>query len=190
MLYLLTGEIQTGKTRWLERRAARAAEAGVRVYGVLAPGVWHEDGAGGFEKLGIDNVLLPQNERIHLAERRDIAQRLGSVEPDGPSERARLGWAMSNAALARVNEHFSRLACEAAQVGGARGLLVVDELGRLELMRGEGLTAALDLLRRGPQPAWEDAVVVVRAGLLDRAHDALDSAWGGAVHVLPGSQKP
>lgn len=40
MLYMLTGEIQTGKTRWLARRVDEARAAGIDVHGVLAPGVW------------------------------------------------------------------------------------------------------------------------------------------------------
>ncbi|MFR8830425.1 MAG: hypothetical protein ACLVHC_03640, partial [Eggerthella lenta] len=70
MLFLLTGDVQIGKTRWLERLAAELSGDGVQVAGVLAPGVWrvrepHEvpgerglAGEGRFEKLGIDNVLL------------------------------------------------------------------------------------------------------------------------------------
>ncbi len=147
MLYMLTGEIQMGKTRWLERRVDEARAAGIDVHGVLAPGAWRE-------------------------------------EARGPSERAGLGWAMSSAAVARVDAHFANLA-RAAGAPSRRGLLVVDELGRLELIHGDGLVHALELLRRGPQPAWEDAVVVVRRDLLDRAHEALDTAWPAVAHIVP-----
>ena len=37
MLFLLTGDVQIGKTRWLERLAAELAGDGVPVAGVLAP---------------------------------------------------------------------------------------------------------------------------------------------------------
>ena len=65
MRSLLTGGVQIGKARWLERLAAELAGDGVPVAGVLAPGVWrvrepHEvpgerglAGEGRFEKLGI-----------------------------------------------------------------------------------------------------------------------------------------
>ena len=184
MLYMLTGEIQTGKTRWLERRVDEARAAGIDVHGVLAPGVWRRLPGGGLEKVGIDNVLLPSGERIHLAVRRDLARSAGREEARGPSERAGLGWAMSSAAVARVDAHFANLA-RAAGAPSRRGLLVVDELGRLELIHGDGLVHALELLRRGPQPAWEDAVVVVRRDLLDRAHEALDAAWPAVAHIVP-----
>ena len=64
MLFLLTGEVQIGKTRWLESLVTELADRGVPCAGVLAPGQWvpsegeHAD-ENGYEKLGIDNVLLP-----------------------------------------------------------------------------------------------------------------------------------
>ncbi|MFR8009703.1 MAG: hypothetical protein ACLU6D_10730, partial [Gordonibacter urolithinfaciens] len=76
MLFILTGGVQSGKTRWLERLVAELAADGVESRGVLAPGVWRPradgddgglrppgSGEGAYEKLGIDNVLLPQGER-------------------------------------------------------------------------------------------------------------------------------
>ena len=89
MLFLLTGEVQIGKTRWLESLVTELADCGVSCAGVLAPGQWvpsegeHAD-ANGFEKLGIDNVLLPSGERIPFARRGDWP------EPTAPStKRAR-----------------------------------------------------------------------------------------------------
>ncbi len=187
MLYLVTGDVRTGKTRWLERELAAARGRGASVFGVLAPGVWRQDGRGGFEKLGIDNVLLPQGERLRLADRRDIAVASGTVEQGGQSERAGLGWSMSESALARVDAHFELLGREVAPVPLERGVLVVDELGRLELLHGAGLVHALELLSRGPQPAWSDAVAVVRRDLLPAARAALDGAWDGVREVVPGA---
>ena len=52
MLYLLTGQVQTGKTRWLQGLVSAYEARGVVVGGVLAPGVWCEvtarDGATSF----------------------------------------------------------------------------------------------------------------------------------------------
>ncbi len=239
MLYLLTGGIQAGKTRWIECRLAQLGRMGVPVYGVVAPGVWRmaagegaragggdardaacarrvegcgADAAAGpapdrapaaeaaagahlvaYEKLGIDNVLLPGGERVRLARRRDLALAEGGVECDGQSERAGLGWAMSDAAIARVNAHFDgleRLVARDAEEGGAaappRGLLVVDELGPLELVRGEGLASAVRLLLRGPQRRWPDALVVVRRSMLPAAHGLLDPVWGAAREISLG----
>ena len=76
MLFLLTGEVQIGKTRWLESLVTELGAFGVPCAGVLAPGQWVPSmgpraDANGFEKLGIDNVLLPGGEgRVGLAYRR------------------------------------------------------------------------------------------------------------------------
>jgi nucleoside-triphosphatase THEP1 len=52
-------------------------------------------------------------------------------------------------------------------------LLVVDELGPLELKLGQGLVAALDVLEEG---AFSLALVVVRPELVDDVRERLRSA--------------
>ena len=57
MLYVLTGDIQTGKTRWLQDTIAALEASGVFPYGVIAPGEWiehRENGTVTYEKTGID----------------------------------------------------------------------------------------------------------------------------------------
>lgn len=197
MLYILTGAIQIGKTRWLCALADALQSEAVPVAGVVAPGVWvPSDGPhankDGFEKLGIDNVLLPAGQRVHLARRRDLVLGSAACGAACQSERAALGWLMDDRVLARVNEHFAWLAASDAhgrQDSGAAvpGCLVVDELGRLELVRGEGLTHAVELLARGPRPGWSHAVAVVRKDLLPAAHALLDDAWAGQVREIAPS---
>lgn len=185
VLYLLTGEIQTGKTRWLERVTGELAAGGVPVAGVVAPGVWRIAEDGFYEKLGIDNVLLPGGERVHLACRHDLALAAGMLEARGQSERAGLRWAMSDAALEQVDVHVGRVARDSRGVAALRpGLLVIDELGRLELMRGEGLQRAAAAVAAGPTQAWPHMLVVVRASLLPLAHERFDAAWNGAVREI------
>lgn len=191
MLYLLTGQVQTGKTRWLQGLVSAYEARGVAVGGVLAPGVWREvtarDGAASFEKLGIDNILLPEHETIPFASRRDLAVLDGTIDAESQSARARLHWEISRDALARVNAHFEQLTRE-AHVKTAASLLVVDELGRLELLRGEGLACALALLELGPTPAYPEAIAVVRETLLPQAHELLDGPWNGDVReIAPGT---
>lgn len=191
MLYLLTGQVQTGKTRWLQGLVSAYEARGVAVGGVLAPGVWREvtarDGAASFEKLGIDNILLPEHETIPFASRRDLAVLDETFDAESQSARARLHWEISRDALARVNAHFEQLTRE-AHVKTAASLLVVDELGRLELLHGEGLACALALLELGPTPAYPDAIVVVRETLLPQAHELLDGPWNGDVReIAPGA---
>ena len=129
MLFLLTGQVQTGKTRWLQALARDMLERGVPVWGVVAPGVWREsrdaDDSAGFvsarvlagnpasarlEKTGIDNVLLPSGARVPFARRCDLAQAAGVFDAKSQSARANLVWSIDDAAIVQVNEHFSKIA--------------------------------------------------------------------------------
>ena len=189
MLFILTGDIQIGKTRWLESTCRKLAADGIPCAGVVAPGVWvpsEHDDANGFEKLGIDNLLLPQGERITFARRRDLAQAEGTFDPNSQSAQMQLGWEISDEAISQVNAHFDRIAAQvASEVAPEPGLLVVDELGRLELMRNQGLTSALALLDEGPNPAFPHALIVVRDVLIDLARERFAPAWGDPALVGP-----
>lgn len=216
MLFLLTGDVQIGKTRWLENLCASLQAAGTCVAGVVAPGQWVPrpegqpggkhgfDGAGRFEKLGIDNVLLPQGERIGFARRRDLATEGKAFAEGAQAKAAKLGWAISDAAIAQVNAHFAALAKQAgitpadddddpaaAQAAAdetqlaPHAMLVVDELGRLELLRGCGLTNALAILDAGPTPQFPHAIAVVRETLLDEARRRFEPRWGKATVIGP-----
>lgn len=268
MLFLLTGDVQIGKTRWLENLCSSLQAAGTCVAGVVAPGQWVPrpegqpggkhgfDGAGRFEKLGIDNVLLPQGERIGLARRRDLAAKSKAFTEGTQAKAAKLGWAISDTAIAQVNAHFATLAKQAsiapadsgaddstttqaevgtpaaapldngvcppvaaetaaktsplvqtntgestaAKAGGnvlaaapaanetqlaPHAMLVVDELGRLELLHSCGLTNALAILDAGPTPQFPHAIAVVRETLLDEARRRFEPRWGKATVIGP-----
>ena len=188
MLFLLTGEVQIGKTRWLESLVTELADRGVPCAGVLAPGQWvpsegeHAD-ANGFEKLGIDNVLLPSGERIPFARRGDLARADGTFDEESQAAKAELAWHIDDAAIDRVNAHFNEIATHASVA--APGLLIVDELGRLEIWRGGGLTSAMALLAQGPTAAFPHALVVVRDYLLDDAEALLAEAWPDRCRIKP-----
>ena len=211
MLFLLTGEVQIGKTRWLESLVAELGAFGVPCAGVLAPGQWvpstgpHAD-ANGFEKLGIDNVLLPGGERIPFARRGDLARADGTFDEESRAAKAELAWHIDDAAIDRVNAHFDEItahASAAAPVGAkphsersaegaeskdpsrAPGLLIVDELGRLEIWRGGGLTSAMALLAQGPTPVFPHALAVVRDYLLDDTEALLAEAWPDRCRISP-----
>ena len=191
-----------------------------------------------FEKLGIDNVLLPQGERIVFARRRDLAEGDQPFAQGEQAKAAQLAWAISDEAIAQVNDHFAMLAkmgqrdCPFVPLsgGGANGrattgsasadgdsagdhptaggaltgavsaseklapaiapgsFLVVDELGRLELLRGCGLTNAVALLDAGPTPTFPHALAVVRETLLDQAISRFAPAWGEPQPIAPGDE--
>lgn len=188
MLFLLTGKVQIGKTRWLESLVTELADRGVPCAGVLAPGQWvpsegeHAD-ANGFEKLGIDNVLLPSGERIPFARRGDLARADGTFDEESQAAKAELAWHIDDAAIDRVNAHFNEIATHAS--AAAPGLLIVDELGRLEIWRGGGLTSAMALLAQGPTAAFPHALAVVRDYLLDDAEALFAEAWPDRCHIKP-----
>ena len=71
-------------------------------------------------------------------------------------------------------------------VGAEGGLLVVDELGRLELMRDGGLVSAVALLERAPSARFPHALVVVRDWLCPRAEERFAGAWDGSRVLSPG----
>ncbi len=173
MLFILTGDVRTGKTTWLETRVRELEAAGVPVRGVLAPGVWRDG-----EKVGIENVLLPLRERVLLATPVNGGQSPINRCADG------LGWDFDTAALDRVNAHLAGLAAEATG-DGRPGLLVIDEVGPLELHRGAGLTAALALLDGEPKPAWPNALVVVRSSLAGEAAARFARSWQSVEPLSP-----
>ena len=228
VLYLLTGEIQTGKTRWLESLVDALTADGTPVFGVLAPGVWREvgpeEGRDGFthddpdgirrEKTGIDNLLLPERRTVPFARRTDL------VEPHGKSTEvaenntgartenamtaAPLAWAFSEKSIAEVNAHFDRLV-ELAESGRKqqgqqeplspaengqkrRGLIVIDEFGQLELLRGSGLSSAVSLLDLGPTPLATTAILVVRQRLLDVARERFRTQWPEQKAIAPSDE--
>lgn len=166
MLFILTGDIRSGKTTWLEAGVRELEAAGVPVRGVLAPGVWR-----GGKKVGIENVLLPSHERVLLATPAEEGCSTG------------LGWDFDANALARVNTHLTELAATSDDM--RPGLLVIDEIGPLELRRGEGLTAALELLDAGPTPAWPHVLVVVRATLAEDARTRFAQSWRSVELLSP-----
>ena len=142
---LVTGARGTGKSRWCERLVDQARRRGWRVAGVLSPPVMD-----GEHKVGIDLLDLATGQRRRLADvRRDAGQ--GTT-----TER----WRFEDATLTWGNDVLRRAQQSAPQ------LLVVDELGPLELQRDAGLLAgiaAIDALEQGL------ACVVVRPSLLDAA---------------------
>ncbi len=198
MLFVLTGDVKTGKTRWLQELVKALQSEGVSVCGVLAPGAWadrrddpisfpHAD-ANGFEKLGIDNVLLPGDERVAFARRVDLATSEGAFDPNSESGKAKLGWQISDMAIGRVNEHFSALRTTGENASAhAPALLVIDELGRLELECGGGLTEAVAMLEDGPTDAMQHALIVVRKALLPSIEGRFES-WGEPVHLAPNDK--
>lgn len=195
MLLILTGDVEIGKTTWLTNAVESLAEAGVRCDGVLAPGIWERKSDGSLDKLGIDNLLLPTRERVPFARRADLALAEGVFDESSQSAKAQLKWHISDDAIMKVNAYFDILmqqnAGERTRIGSrsdtGRRLLVVDELGQLELLRDEGLTSAVNMLEKGPCGIYEHAVLIARDrfGLAEEAERRFSDAWGGSTRISP-----
>lgn len=200
VLYILTGDVQIGKTRWLQALVSDLEARGAVCDGVIAPGVWRENEAGSFDKLGIDNELLPTHEVVHFARRDDLARAEGTFDANAQSAKAMLRWHISDEAIKKVNAHFDALIeaakepqavdmpeCACVHTDSTGRMLIVDELGRLELLRNEGLTCAMELLKRGPEEHYECALLVARDmfDLPHRAEMRFAAAWGGSKRISP-----
>lgn len=145
-LYLLSAPSGAGKTAFCAALAEQARAAGWDVAGVLCPPVFEN---------GVKTGILAQNLRTRAT--RPLA--ISNAQLPISNYQLPLGqWLFSPSALAWGNEIFaSSLPCD---------LFIVDELGPLELIRGEGWTNALEALR---QAKYKIGIAVVRPGLLETA---------------------
>jgi nucleoside-triphosphatase THEP1 len=141
VIVLLTGPVGVGKTTVAERVAGLARRRGLACAGLLTPAL--KDPCG--QKAGIWGVDVATGERRLLARTdRDLG---GPAVGVYSFDAGALDWA-------------TRVA--AAALDGT-DLAFVDEIGKLELWRGEGLAPVLPRLTSG---VAAHVVVVVREGLL------------------------
>ena len=148
-LFLLTGPIGAGKTTALCAFAELAARAGLCLGGILTPARKDHLGA----KEGIEALDLLTGER------RDLARR------SAPDQLATVGhWWFDQEVMAwAVQRALQALHRPCAVV-------LVDEIGPLELDKGRGFYPVLQQLPRAPSPT---VVLVVRDGLAVRLQSHL-----------------
>ncbi|GEM_PF-330957 len=155
-LLLVTGAIGAGKTTFcktfIDSLRDRSA-ATLDVAGILTPGLWQ---AG--RKVGIEAMDLRTGETRHLA-----CLRNGAFEGQGTAK-----WAFHPGTVEWANHVLAKaVPCK---------VLVVDELGPLEWLRGEGFMAGMEAADSG---RYQCALVVVRDALLEHAIHR----WPQAVEV-------
>ncbi|MBP5313340.1 MAG: hypothetical protein J6Y65_00165 [Eggerthellaceae bacterium] len=168
MLFILTGEKQSGKTRWLEAVVSKLDASDIPVCGVLAPGTWNDN----LEKTAIDNLLLPEGERFEFGIRRDLVE----TSSDYAANPLNLGWLFYENALARTNAHLKSL----AHTDGNR-FLIIDELGPTELNKAAGIIEGLNLIDAGENNPFLNALIVVRSSLRDLALKRFGDKWDTCV---------
>jgi nucleoside-triphosphatase THEP1 len=149
-LALVTGDIKVGKTTVVGQVVALA-----RARGYVCAGLWAPAHVVDGRKAGIQAMDLSSGERRLLAR----------VTADEAGERVGR-YAFDPAVIAWANGIL------AAAVAAQPDLLVIDEIGPLELERGGGLAPVLEPLAAG---RLSRALVVVRAWLLNTLQARLPS---------------
>jgi nucleoside-triphosphatase len=140
MLLLLTGESGCGKTTLCMRVVSTLKTAGLNVAGVLTLPYFAKG-----EKIRLDL------EDARTGEQRTLAER--TVKGQGTAD---LAWRFDDTALQK--------GAQILQEATPCDVLVVDELGPLELIHGSGWIVALDVLRA---QNYRNALVVVRPELVE-----------------------
>lgn len=155
-LVALIGPPGCGKTTVCTRLATLARARGLRVAGLLSPGA-PGDPSGRGSRLVVD---------LATGAARPLGRRTGSAE-------GARHWDLDEAALAWGEQ--------AVQAGAAGAdVLIIDELGRLELGEGRGWVGSVTLFRQG---GWRLAVASVREDHLD-AFRVLLGACEAALEVV------
>ncbi len=142
-LIIVTGLRGAGKTSWCIKLASEAKDHGLNVQGLLSPGIFKDH-----QKIGIAVRNLVTGEEHQLAKLRD----------DRFAELATPRWTFDLDIMFWANQVLEK-------VSGS-DLLIIDELGPLEFLQGEGLTSGLALIDSGE---FRVACVVVRSSLLPKA---------------------
>jgi nucleoside-triphosphatase THEP1 len=154
-LYLLTGDRQAGKTSLCADLATRASAQGYQVAGLLSPAVFRSG-----KKIGIDLLDLATRDR------RRLARLQAEYSPEVGGRR----WRLDQRALSWGNQILGAIDdCD---------VLILDELGPLEMLERDGLTQAFELLEAG---RYSLACVVVRPALLPAAFELWPQADSFAV---------
>ena len=138
-LHILTGPVHSGKTSLLDSLSREAERRSVRFQGFLSPAVWEEG-----KHIGYDLLTLPERRSFPFLRKEGLPNRQ-SVGPYYLAPEA------LEAALGLI------------RAGAAAPLLIVDEIGPLEL-EGKGVWPALeDVFSRPP----EKMLLTIRDSLID-----------------------
>lgn len=140
LLFIITGWRNTGKTTFCQFMIDAARERGLQVSGILSPGVFED-----YSKIRIEMQDLSSKERRILADKGH----------DPQSEFQLPEWIFNKENLLWGNRVF--------ETAVPTDILIVDELGPIELEQHKGWTAALEALN---SKAYQLAFVVIRPELL------------------------
>jgi nucleoside-triphosphatase THEP1 len=155
-LVFISGPSGSGKTYWCQKLVDLAFARGIQPCGLISPAVIVRG-----SKVGIDLVDITTGKKLRLAEKRRVSARgknpPGIFTHDWLFKPSVLEW--GNQILVSLPESFP--------------LLILDELGPLEFLQNQGLTAGMGLIDR---KGYQLACVVVRPELL--SHAQVRWPWG------------
>jgi nucleoside-triphosphatase THEP1 len=177
LIYVVTGEKGSGKSTLCARVARAAAKNGLTVGGVLTERSDTEDLASPRRvinlRTGESRLFGSQARGGARPPRQDgtrgaIADRTGAADPLTP------GWGFDSGVFEWVTGFLRHATpCD---------LLVIDELGPLELLGGRGWAAALEVVQ---SRAYDIALVVCRPELVALLRNRLDPVPVASVEVTP-----
>lgn len=179
LIYVVTGERGSGKSTVCARVVREAAERGLTVAGILTERVEPGQGAsrrvvdlrsGESRPFGAQDRSKNRGPDDRAASAVPPASAGSSISTDPLTP----GWEFDSEVFLWANEVLSRSTpCD---------LLVVDEVGPLELLGGRGWVNALEVMRSGD---FRAALVVCRPGLLTELWERLGEAPGAVFEVSP-----
>ncbi len=180
LIYVITGAKGSGKSTVCARVAREAAKSGLTVRGVLTERGDVEDPASPRRvvdlRTGESRPFGSQNRERGRSHRQDARQET-TVNQAGTSDPLTPGWDFYSGVFEWVTEFLSRATpCD---------LLVIDELGPLELLGGRGWASALEFVR---SQAYGIALVVCRPQLIDVLRAQLDPIPAAFLDVTPQSR--
>ncbi|MBN1451592.1 MAG: hypothetical protein JW963_11305 [Anaerolineales bacterium] len=158
-LWLLTGASGAGKTAFCRRLVEEAYQKKWTVAGLLSPAVFENN-----HKTGILAQDLRTGESRPLARNAFVPTSHALLRniPAPPASFSFGTWIFHSPTIAWGNQRLAaKTTCD---------LFIVDEIGPIELLRGEGWIASLDALR---QPFYRLGIVVIRPELVETARQLL-----------------
>lgn len=172
MISFLTGDRQAGKTTWLSELIPQITRTGTPIWGFITPAVFDDD-----EKTGIDVTLLPIGGTFPFA-RRATGNR-DEYTPNAPQRH----WDFSEEIMLQLNIHMAN----GMSLAFPSTVLIIDELGPLELEQGGGVQTAVRVLDMGK---FENAIVVIRPELLQVGIGRWGKVTPGGYEIIFPGQKP
>ena len=147
-IVLVTGGINAGKTTFCQYTVRVARQEGRYVAGLLSLGIWMDG-----QKVGVELENLTSGRRLPFAHCRETFS--------GPTFGR---FSFSQSTIDEANRYLRALRALSLD------LLVIDEIGPLECMQGEGLQAVWPLLAA---QSYRTAIVAVRPRLVPVLRDRL-----------------